>query len=144
MQNCFHTSGDDSHLPRSEQGFSSNSVFIWRRQWQAHSSTLAWRIPWTEEPGRLQSMGSLRDGHDWVTSLLPFNFMHWRKKWQPTPVFLPEESQGQGSLVGCRLHRIGHNWSDLAAAAVVSQHHLGSCSKHGLSSSNVDQLNQKP
>ena len=34
-----------------------------------HSSTLAWRIPWTEEPGRLQSMGSLRVGHDWATSL---------------------------------------------------------------------------
>ena len=34
-----------------------------------HSSTLAWKIPWTEEPGGLQSMGSLRVGHDWVTSL---------------------------------------------------------------------------
>ena len=34
-----------------------------------HSGTLAWRIPWTEKPGRLQSMGSLRDGHDWATSL---------------------------------------------------------------------------
>ena len=29
--------------------------------------------------------------------------MHWRRKWQPTPVFLPGESQGQRSLVGCRL-----------------------------------------
>ena len=34
-----------------------------------HSSTLAWKIPWTEDPGRLQSMGSLRVGHDSVTSL---------------------------------------------------------------------------
>jgi len=68
-----------------------------------HSSTLAWRIPWTEEPGRLQSMGSLRVGHDWVTSLWLFTFMHWRRKWQPTPVFLPRESQGWGSLVGCHL-----------------------------------------
>jgi len=33
-----------------------------------HSSTLAWKIPWTEEPGRLQSMGSLRVGYDWATS----------------------------------------------------------------------------
>ena len=33
----------------------------------------------------------------------PFTFMHWRRKWQPTPVFLPGESQGQGSLVGCCL-----------------------------------------
>ena len=39
-----------------------------------HSSTLAWRIPWTEEPGGLQSMGSLRVGHDWVTSLSLFTF----------------------------------------------------------------------
>ena len=68
-----------------------------------HSSTLAWKIPCMEEPGRLQSMGSLRVGHDWVTSLSLFTFMHWRRKWQPTPVFLPGESQGQGSLVGCRL-----------------------------------------
>ena len=38
-----------------------------------------------------------------TTSLSLFTFMHWRRKWQPTPVFLPGESQGQGSLVGCRL-----------------------------------------
>ena len=68
-----------------------------------HSSTLAWKIPWAEEPGRLQSMGSRRTGHDWGTSLSLFTFMHWRRKWQPTPVFLPGESQGQGSLMGCRL-----------------------------------------
>ena len=46
-------------------------------------------------------MGSLRVGHDWATSLSLFTFMHWRKKWQPTPVFLPGESQGRGSLAGC-------------------------------------------
>ena len=68
-----------------------------------HSSTLAWKIPWMEELGRLQSMGSLRIGHDWATSLSLFTFLHWRRKWQPTPVFLPGESQGRGSLVGCHL-----------------------------------------
>ena len=68
-----------------------------------HSSTLAWKIPWVEEPGRLQSMGSLRVRHDWVTSLSLFTFMHWRRKWQPIPGFLPGEFQGRGSLVGCRL-----------------------------------------
>ena len=68
-----------------------------------HSSPLAWKIPWTEEPGRLQSMGSLGVRHDWVTSLSLFTFMHWRRKWQPTPAFLPGESQGRGSLVGCCL-----------------------------------------
>ena len=44
----------------------------WRRQWHQvlqYSSTLAWKMPWMEEPGRLQSMGSRRVGHDWVTSL---------------------------------------------------------------------------
>ena len=60
-----------------------------------HSSTLAWKLPWMEEPGRLQSMGSWRIGHTWATSLSLFTFMRWRRKWQPTPVFLPGESQGQ-------------------------------------------------
>ena len=52
---------------------------------------------------RLQSMGSWRVGHDWATSLSLFTFIHWGRKWQPTPVFLPGDSQGRGSLVGCRL-----------------------------------------
>ena len=62
-----------------------------------HCSTLAWKIPWTEEPGRLQPMGSLRVGHDWATSFSLFTFMHWRRKWQPTLVFLLGESQGWGA-----------------------------------------------
>ena len=71
-----------------------------------HSSTLAWKIPWTEEPGGLQSVGSRRVRHDWATSLSLFTFMHWRRKWQPTPVFLPGESQGQepGGLPSMGLH----------------------------------------
>ena len=77
-----------------------------------HSSTLAWKIPWTEEPGRLQSMGSLRVGHDWATSLSLFTFMHWRRKWQPTPVFLPGKSEGWRTPVGCRLW--GRTESDTA------------------------------
>ena len=83
-----------------------------------HSSTRAWKIPWMEEPGRLQSMGSRRVGLDWATSLSLFTFIHWRRKWKPTPVFLPRESQGRGSLVGCRLwgRRVRHDWSNLAAA----------------------------
>ena len=68
-----------------------------------HSSALAWQIPWIGEPGGLQSMGSLEVGHDWATSLSLFTFMHWRRKWQPTPVLLPGESQGRESLVGCSL-----------------------------------------
>ena len=79
-----------------------------------HSSTLAWKIPWMEEPGRLQSTGSLRVGHDWATSFSLFTFMHWRRKWQPTPVFLPGES-----LLSMGSHRVRHDWSDLAATAAA-------------------------
>ena len=79
-----------------------------------HSSTLAWKIPLMEEPGRLQSMGLLGVGPDWATSLSLFTFMHWRRKWQPTPVFVPGESQGQGSLLGCCLW--GHTESDTTEA----------------------------
>ena len=82
-----------------EQSYCSTS----EKAMTPHSSTLAWKLPWTEEPGGLQSMGLWRVGHDWMTSLSLFTFMHWRRKWQPTPVFLPGESQGRQSLVGCRL-----------------------------------------
>ena len=84
-----------------------------------HSSTLAWKIPWTEQPGRLRSMGWLRVRRDWATSLSLFTFMHWRMKWQPTPVFLPGESQGWGSLVGCRLR--GCTESDTTEATQQQQ-----------------------
>ena len=77
-----------------------------------HSSTLAWKIPWTEELGGLQTMGSLRVGLDCATSLSLSTFMHWRRKWQPTPVFLPGESQGWGEpgrLPSMGSHRVGHD-----------------------------------
>ena len=103
------------------KSFNTPQFILSEKAMASHSSTLAWKIPWTEEPGRLQSMGSQRVGHNWATSLSLFTFMHWRRKWQPTPVFLPGESQGRGSLVGCHLwgRRVGHDWSDLAAAAAV-------------------------
>ena len=78
-------------------------VHLQEKAMAAHSSTLAWKIPWTEEPGKLQSIGSRRVGHDWATSISLSTFLHWRRKWQPTPVFLPGESQGRGNLVGCHL-----------------------------------------
>ena len=95
-----------------------------------HSSTLAWKIPWTEEPGRLQFMGSLRVKHDWATSLSLFTFMHWRRKWQPTPVFLPGESRGRGSLVGCRLW--GRTESDTTEATQQQQQQLLHCQADSL------------
>ena len=142
-----------------------------------HSSTLAWKIPQMEETGRLQSMGSRRVGHDWVTEmnwrlvLVLFRLVIWRRQWQPTPVLLPGKSRGWRRLVGCSpwvvksqtwlsdfiftfhlhalekemathssvltwkipgmgepgglpcmgSHRVGHDWSDLAAAAAESE-----------------------
>ena len=87
----------------------SRLLLILEKEMAPHSSTLTWKIPWSDEPGRLQSMGSLRLGHDWETSLSLFTFMHWRRKWQPTPVFLTGKSQGWRSLVGC--HLWGHTES---------------------------------
>ena len=91
-----------------------------------HSRTLAWKIPWKEEPGRLQSMGLWRGGHCWATSLSVFTFMHWRRKWQPTPVILPGESRtGEpGGLPSMGSHRVGHDWNDLAAAAAWFLKHI--------------------
>ena len=86
-----------------------------------HSSTLAWKISWTEEPGGLQSIGSLRVGHDWATSL--FTFMHWRRQWQPTLSILAWRIPGTEEPSGLPfmgLHRVGHDWSDLAAAAAAA------------------------
>ena len=78
-------------------------IYVLEKAMAPHSSPLAWKIPWTEEPGGLQSIGLLRVGNHWAISLSLFTFMHWRRKWQTTPVFLPGESQGRGSLVGCGL-----------------------------------------
>ena len=94
--------------------FPDHRGYTRRRQWQPPPSVLAWKIPWAEESGGLQSMGSLRVGHDWEMSLSLFTFMHWRRKWQPTPVLLSGESEGRRSLVGCRLW--GRTESDMAEA----------------------------
>ena len=89
-------------------------VTISEKAMAPHSSTLAWKIPWMEEPRRLQSMGLLRVRPNWATSLSLFTFMHWRWKWQLTPLFFPGESEGWGSLVGW--HLWGHTESDTTEA----------------------------
>ena len=66
-------------------------------------------------------------GHDWATSLSFFTFLHWRSKWQPTPVFSPGESQRRGCLVGCRLW--GHTESD--TTEVTQQQQQQQCMKPG-------------
>ena len=92
-----------------------------------HSSTLAWRIPWTEEAGRLQSMGLLRVGHNWVTSLFTFHFHALEKEMATHSSILAwripgtEEPSGLPSM---GLHRVGHNWSDLATAAAAASVYL--------------------
>ena len=113
-----------------------------------HSSILAWKIPWAEKPGRVQSMGSWRVRHDWATSLSLFIFMHWRRKWQPTPVFLPGESQGWGSLVGCHLWGRTRTWQKQLSSSSSSRQHIKkqrhyfankgrSSQRYGFSSSHV-------
>ena len=98
--NCSQCSGINCNGKqcKKECTYTYNWVTAVEKAMAPHSSTLAWKIPWMEEPGGLQSMGSLRVGHDWATSLSFFTFMHWRRKWQPTPVLLPGGSQGRESL----------------------------------------------
>ena len=88
------------------------SVVVLEKAMETHSSTLAWKIPWMEQPGRLQSMGSRRVGHDWATSFSLFTFMHWRRKGQPTPVFLPGESQGH-RVWWAAVYAVAQSWTRL-------------------------------
>ena len=84
-----------------------------------HSSTLAWKIPRTEEPGRLQSMGRLGVGHDWVTSLSLFTSCIGEGNGNPSSVLawrIPGTGE-PGGLLSMGSRRVRHNWSDLAAAA---------------------------
>ena len=89
-----------------------------------HSSTLAWKIPWMEEPGRLQAMGSQRVEHDWATWLSLFTFMHWRKEMATHSSVLAWRIPGTGEpgeLPSMGSHRVRHDWSDLAVAAHASK-----------------------
>ena len=116
----------------------------WRRAWQPISVFLPGESQWTEKPGELQSVGSQRVRHDWVTKhsqrhVLGFpggasgkeltcqgrrrkrwgfhpwvGTILWRKKWQPTLVFLPRESHEPGRLQSIGSQRVGYYWKDLA------------------------------
>ena len=96
-----------------------------------HSSTLAWKIPWMEEPRRLCSMGSLRVGHDWATSLSLFYFPALEKEMATHSSVLawriPRTGE-PGGLPSLGSHRVGHDWSDLAAAAISKQKGISSLS----------------
>ena len=74
-----------------------------------HSSTLAWKIPWMEEPGRLQSMGSLRVGHDFTFT---FHFHALEKEMATHSSVLAWRipgTGGPGGLLSTGLHRVGHD-----------------------------------
>ena len=79
-----------------------------------HSSTLTWKLPWMEEPGRLQSTGVTKSQTQLSDFTFTFHFHALEKEMAITPVFLPGESQGRGRLVGCRLR--GHTESDTTEA----------------------------
>ena len=76
-----------------------------------HSSTLAWKIPWMQEPGRLQSMGLLRVGHDCATSLSLFLSCIGEENGNPLQYScLKNPRDGEsGGLPSMGLHRVGHN-----------------------------------
>ena len=86
-----------------------------------HSSTLAWKIPWTEEPGRLQSMGSLRVAKTQLSDFtFTFHFHALEKEMATHSSVLAWRIPGTGEpggLLSMGSHRVGHDWSDLAAAA---------------------------
>ena len=89
-----------------------------------HSSTLAWKIPWMEEPGGLQSMGSLRVGHGWLSDFtFTFHFHALKKEMATHSSVLAWRLPGTGEpggLLSMGLHRVGHDWSDLAAAVAAA------------------------
>ena len=97
-----------------------------------HSSTLAWKIPWMEGPGGLQSMESLGVRHDWATSLslFTFHFHALEKEMATHSSVLAWRMPGTGEpggLPSMGSHRVGHDWSDLAAAAAVKKVSLKYC-----------------
>ena len=95
-----------------------NTITSSEKAMAPHSSTLAWKIPWMEEPGRLQSMGSLWVGHDWKTSFSLFTFMHWRRKWQSSNAWnLLQcsclENPRDGGAWWPAIYRVTKSWTQL-------------------------------
>ena len=90
-----------------------------------HSSTLTWKIPWTKEPGRLQSMGLTRSW-TWLSNFtFTFHFHALEKEMATHSSVLAWRIPGMGEsggLLSMGLHRVRHDWSDLAAAAAAAEH----------------------
>ena len=94
-----------------EFGISRYDHYILEKEMAPHSSTLAWKIPWTEKPGRLQSMGSQRVGHDF-TFTFTFHFHALEKAMATHSSILAWRIPGMGQpggLPSLGLHRVGHD-----------------------------------
>ena len=91
-----------------------------------HSSTLAWQTPWMEEPGRLQSMGSLGVWHDWVTSLSLFTFMHWRRKCNPLQCSCLENLRDRGAWWAA-VSGVAQSWTRLKRLSSSSSRWYSEC-----------------
>ena len=101
------------------------SIQTWEKAMAPHSSTPAWKIPWMEEPGGLQSMGWLRVGHDLSDFTFTFHFPALEKEMATHSSVLAWRIPGTGEpggLPSMGSHRVGHDWSDLAAAAYRHRH----------------------
>ena len=114
--------------PRSLYGISVGVLEICKQDQSEkamapHSSTVAWKIPWMEEPGRLQSMGSLRVRHDWAIDFtFTFHFHALEEEMATHSSVLAWRIPGRGEpggLPSMGSHRVGHDWSDAAAAAAA-------------------------
>ena len=102
--------------------FSSTSACFSEKAMAPHSSTVAWKIPWTEEPGGLQSMALLRVRHDFTFT---FHFHALEKEMATHFSVLAWRIPGMGEpggLPSMGSHRVRHDWSDLAAAAAANKY----------------------
>ena len=88
------------------------NYYLREKAMATYSSALVWKTPWTEEAGRLQSIGSLRVGHDWATSLSLFTLMHWRRKWQPTQCSCLENPRDGGAWWAA-VYGVAQSWTRL-------------------------------
>ena len=112
-----------TELDRTEATSQQQPLVKWRRQC---SNTLAWKIPWTEEPGRLQSMGSQRVGHDWATSLSLFTFMHWRGNGNQLQCSCLENPRDRGAWWAA-VYGVAQSWTRLKRLSSSSSSKLSKC-----------------
>ena len=96
------------------------------KEMATHSSTLAWKIPWTEEPGRLHAVHGVAKSRTWLSDFTFTSHFHALEKEMAThSSVLAWRIPGMGKpggLPSMGLHRVGHDWSDLAAAAAAGLH----------------------